>query len=292
MSLLFENGYKAKLIQSNDGFNLYNLLEIRDFLKRVSSGKTAQISKKTWNDAVNYIKEKYENSLSLEIMINIFEIFDKVNPEYKYISDFEEFVRESKLDDFYKPDEKTIYVSTIHQTKGREFDYMFILLRNSRFHNSDEEIRKLYVGFTRAKKYLSIHCYNSENLVSKPLSFVQYINDNKKYKEPTKIILNLSLEDVFLGYFKKYKSIIMKLKTGLELNYEQDNIFSVLHNGKKINIFKLSKKGFNELKEKLEKGWAISKAYIRFIVAWKPKDAEKDEKETAVILPTIELVKK
>lgn len=30
--LLVKNGMQAKLIQSNDGFNLYNLLEVRIFL--------------------------------------------------------------------------------------------------------------------------------------------------------------------------------------------------------------------------------------------------------------------
>ena len=30
--LLIKNGFKAKLIQTNDGFNLYNLLEVRFFL--------------------------------------------------------------------------------------------------------------------------------------------------------------------------------------------------------------------------------------------------------------------
>ncbi len=39
--LLVKNGLQAKLIQSNDGFNLYNLLEVRFFLS--SLGLTAVV---------------------------------------------------------------------------------------------------------------------------------------------------------------------------------------------------------------------------------------------------------
>jgi ATP-dependent DNA helicase RecQ len=39
-----------------------------------------------------------------------------------------------------------------------------------------------------------------------------------------------------------------------------------------------------ELSVWYEKGYVVSSASIRFIVAWKPKDAPKEEKEYAVVL--------
>ena len=36
-----------------------------------------------------------------------------------------------------------------------------------------------------------------------------------------------------------------------------------------------------------EKGYCIKSSSVRFIVAWKPKDAPKEEKESAVLLPDI-----
>lgn len=39
------------------------------------------------------------------------------------------------------------------------------------------------------------------------------------------------------------------------------------------------------------KGYLVSSATIRFVVAWKPKDAPKDEKEHAVLLLDLELKK-
>ena len=40
-----------------------------------------------------------------------------------------------------------------------------------------------------------------------------------------------------------------------------------------------------------EKGYAVSDVTIRFIVAWRPKDAPKEEKEHAVLLVDLTLSK-
>ena len=286
LSKLLEKGIKAKLIQSNDGFNLYNLLEIRDFLTHLNK---TQITKENWKDTVNRIKDKYKDSLTIEIVSNIFEKFNEVNPKYKYKTDFEEFIKESSLDSFYKPDEDTVYVSTIHQTKGREFDYVFILLKNTNIIYNDETIRQLYVGFTRAKKYLSIHAYNVNCSFFKELKFVEFTENKIKYTAPNKIILNLTLGNVYLNYFKPHKKVIMKLRPGNSLHYEKNNTFSVYLKGQKYNIMKLEKDTYKDLQAKLDDKWIISKVYIRFIVAYKFK--EEPGKEYAVIIPTIELQK-
>ena len=36
-----------------------------------------------------------------------------------------------------------------------------------------------------------------------------------------------------------------------------------------------------------ERGYEVKSASVRFIVAWKPKDAPKDEPQTAVLLPDL-----
>ena len=77
-----------------------------------------------------------------------------------------EFLFESKLEDFCGEGDATIFVSTIHKAKGREFDTVYMLLDNQEA-NKEEDVRKLYVGLTRAKQDLYIHCntplfYNNE----------------------------------------------------------------------------------------------------------------------------------
>ncbi len=45
----------------------------------------------------------------------------------------------------------------------------------------------------------------------------------------------------------------------------------------------------NTLSEWKEKGYEVKSASVRFIVAWKPKDAPQDEPETAVLLADLVL---
>ena len=43
------------------------------------------------------------------------------------------------------------------------------------------------------------------------------------------------------------------------------------------------------LSEWEERGYKVKSASVRFVVAWKPKDAPKDEPETAVLLADLVL---
>lgn len=44
-----------------------------------------------------------------------------------------------------------------------------------------------------------------------------------------------------------------------------------------------------KLAEWKKRGYAVKSASVRFVVAWKPKGAPKDESETAVLLPDVVL---
>lgn len=56
-------------------------------------------------------------------------------------------------------------------------------------------------------------------------------------------------------------------------------------------IAMLSARMQQKLSEWQEKGYEVQSAKVRFIVAWKPKDAPKEEKETAVVLADLVLKK-
>jgi ATP-dependent DNA helicase RecQ len=43
------------------------------------------------------------------------------------------------------------------------------------------------------------------------------------------------------------------------------------------------------LDEWIKRGYSVTSASVRFIVAWKPKDAPKEEPETAVMLADLKL---
>jgi len=68
---------QAKLIQSNDGFNLYNLLEIRFFLSRLFlDDGVYTISDDVWDRAKQELRERFQSSLNLETVNNIIKDFE------------------------------------------------------------------------------------------------------------------------------------------------------------------------------------------------------------------------
>src|SRR5690606_25788054 len=127
--LLTKGGLSAKLIQSNDGFSLYDLLEVRFFMEQLEVVQGQYIiDESTWKNAKRRLWDTYRDSSNIETCINIIKDFDSSHPKKKYRSDFEMFVKESKLEDFTNTMGETINVSTIHKSKGKEFDNVFLML--------------------------------------------------------------------------------------------------------------------------------------------------------------------
>ena len=56
-------------------------------------------------------------------MYSLFSIRRRYEQENKkYITDFMAFLKESNIEDFCHVESGTVFVSTIHKSKGREFD--------------------------------------------------------------------------------------------------------------------------------------------------------------------------
>ena len=57
-------------------------------------------------------------------------------------------------------------------------------------------------------------------------------------------------------------------------------------------VAKLSARMRDSLKQWEERGYIVTSASVRFVVAWKEKDADIDAPQTAVLLPELTLEKK
>ncbi len=285
--LLSRKGLNAKLVQSLDGFRFSDLAEIRYFLKQVNGRPgVSSISDEEWYRAKEKTVEMYEKSACLDLVRNFFEEFEAVNGKVKYKSDLNEFVSESGVEDFFRDKDATIYVSTIHKSKGREFDSVYLYLSNMPSLNDDVR-RRLYVGLTRAKRNLYIHC---DSGLFAPFKYLcnEYEVDNNTYSEPNELVIQLSHRDAFLDFFKNKKREILSLRSGSPLYYEHDDVrgYDYLKTTEGVRVVSLSKKKQSELAPFLEKGYKVSSANVRYIVAWKGKD---DEEESAVILADLRL---
>ena len=286
LGLLLKHGKRAKLIQSLDGFRLYNLLEIRVFLKAIDRNlHSPVISDEIWKNAKKELFSHYHNSACINNVRRLILDFEATH-SVKYRSDFEEFLNESKFEDFYdEQDHEVIYVSTIHKSKGREFDNVYMMLKNSAG-KTDAERRALYVGMTRAKSNLYIHT-NTTLFDKYRINGVEHVVDGAEYGEPTEIMLQTTHKDVVLDFFKNKKEIIFNLRSGTKLKFDDVYLVAEL-NGRDVRVAKLSK-AFVETLEKLkDKGYSPKSAEVRFVVAWK---GEEDTEETPIILADMCFVK-
>ena len=280
LALLHSHGIKAKLVQSMDGLRFWNLAEVRYFLKKIDQSlketKSPIIPDDIWETAKHQTYQKYASSLALQYLHRSLQIFEQTN-RAKYYSDLKEFVFESSVEDFCDITESDIVVSTIHKAKGHEFDHVLMLITHPE-HPTDEILRRYYVGMTRAKQTLTIH--TNGNLFD-TLHTAQHLYDTQAYDEPNEIVLQLSHKDVNLGFSKPHKDTILSLRSGMPLTYH-DHCLCLPSTSKDIAQFSIK---MNEKIGKWElKGYKITTAKIRFIVAWKSKAAPKDEKESAIVL--------
>lgn len=277
--LLLKNGIKAKLIQSNDGFNLYNLVEVRFLLNKVDSGPDIYtISDEIWENAKLELKNTFGRSNKLEICMNIIKDFETTNPNKKYKSDLEVLIRESKLEDFYNENGETIFVSTIHKAKGKEFDNVFLLLEN--FNSAtDEAKRQLYVAMTRAKCNLNIHV-NEDYLDTLTVENLEQINDFEHYTAPDKIAIHASFKDIWLDYFINRQNLVSQLTCGEILHIAGDECL----NSSGQSVLKFSKRFIEKIEEMKLKHYEIKNVKVNFILYWYK---EETSQEIKIILPEL-----
>lgn len=276
--LLLKNGMQAQLVQTNDGFNLFNLAEVRFFTDQLNlADDVFTISKEAWENAKRELKKRFRNSSKLEICSNLIRDFEETNSKMKYKSDLEVFIRESKLEDFFNENGETVFVSTIHKAKGKEFDNVFLMLEN--FDPAkDEAKRQLYVAMTRAKQNLTIHL-NSDLLDGLEAENMERVEDHDIYPPPDELAMHLTHKDVYLNSFLSNQSLVSRLTSGDALTVNGDEY--LYHDGRQV--LKLSDRCMDRINSMKESGYELKRAKAGFIVYWH----KKGERDVKIILPEL-----
>lgn len=287
-SLLNKNNIRASLIQRGEKYDLYNLLEVRSFIDELRFSKdTFVIRDEIWEYAKEITFKKFSRSENLPLIMQLVADFEETGGKYKYKTDFLLFINESSEEDFYK-DKGGITVSTIHKSKGHEFDHVIMILRNAKL-DTDEAKRQLYVGMTRARKTLEIH-YNEdyferkESIINMMFRNFRYEYDNNEYHSSDFIVLQLGYKDVYLSYFYNARKYVESLNSGDFLNFDEDGCFD----SKSNRVLAFSAKFKEEMKKYLDKGYKPSLARVNHILFWKQ---EEFEYETLIVFPQLEFIK-
>ena len=288
-SLLKQEGIPAQLILEQNGFKLSKLLEIRVFtffILNNLSDHSGMIPEEKWVKAKQALKSNFASSQNLDLVNRIIKVFEDASPK-KYRSTWKSYLKESRVEDFYHPEKKTILVSTMHKSKGKEFDNVFLLLDNFSL-NTEEKKRVLYVAITRAKDNLFIHT-NSILFPIKGIAKLQYQEVNMPFPAPDTLILQCGMKDIWLGYFKtsEIRHNIKQLKAGEPL-FPQAEQAAIFQTQERNNILFLSKKFAAKLKSRLEE-YHLKETSARYIIVWYD---EQEAKEYRVVLPEFILKKK
>jgi len=174
-----------------ESFNEFEIAYIKvifDKYKNINNEKIKKIEEKgyynykkdVFNFMKQFIKPKSKNELIDEWIVNNNEIFKGKSNNKLYINRIKTKEKSSSIklnekltwdmldyDDFQKLDD--IFIGTIHSAKGKTFDAVLLILNSKctkvldkKHLDDEEELRNLYVGMSRAKKYLHMVVPNDD----------------------------------------------------------------------------------------------------------------------------------
>ncbi|MCR4280085.1 MAG: UvrD-helicase domain-containing protein [Candidatus Komeilibacteria bacterium] len=181
---------RVKLWQEYSGKFLKLSTQLEQWKKKTYKLKPAEVIDHIWRDSgLGDYYAKTDNSesrqQSIETLLTLFKDRDDATcrPEVK-LRDLITYAALAKDINFIGLDQGKIPVVTVHQVKGLEFDYVFIVGMNDRdfpLGNSkdiEEEKRLFYVALTRARQsvFISYSRFNPQGYPKAKSPFVDYID--------------------------------------------------------------------------------------------------------------------
>ena len=197
------------------------------------------------------------------------------------------------MEDAINADSNAIIIATMHKSKGKEFDHVYLLLEDYDFKNTESK-RVLYVGCSRAKLSLQIHCNASffDNFNTDKLAIIKFEGQTK---QPDYFELILGHKDINLGS-QKYRNTLHRIKTlksGDTLKNDSvqftDNIAIGLAKKDGGNVLLFSRDFMTKKYDVFVKdGYKLSDGSVEYLVYWYDS---KDDKEYKVVLPKLKFIK-
>jgi len=267
-SRLHELGINARYLLDREKFELKNIVEIVAFDKVVNSYLNTNIvyQEDDFHKAFEVIEKEYNGSKNLKLLKRVIDRFLFENESY-YASQWLAYLDELKLEDFQEYG-KYVTVSTIHKSKGMEFNKVVLLIKNNP--KKDQDKRLYYVGMTRAKEELTIIRHGIKNLENRP--YATYMFDENEYSQHHKIATYvMGLNDIYLGYDYESHHPGLHLVAGMEVDIKKDKFghLSLYYKQKKIGRFS---KAFEK---KINFSGGAYQCHIDYVVLWFDADKKK-----------------
>ena len=285
-NLLRQNGVPARLISSQEGFSLKQLLELKCFslyIHEEVSNEFGFIPPASWENCLLRMEQLFSASVDLPLALEVIKAFEREKGERRFWSDWLAFLSEVRVEDFVYPEAKKVLISTMHKAKGKEFDHVFLLLQNYPLLGEDRK-RVVYVAMTRARQSLFIHT-DQKYFHGFSVPQMQITQDGEVYPSPESLQLELGMQDVYLGFFRQPDSgrRVKKLVAGSLLRLAAGPVEGLLSE-EGFYVLKFSHKFKEKLPRLFSQGYTLSHAEVNHLVVWYCED---DGKEYRVVLPRI-----
>ena len=286
-TFLRESGQRTRLITGLEGFGLDNLFELRTFTNhlKLNINDAGLIFNNQWDAAKDHFIREHNSSIHFEICLKIIEKFELNFEKQKQIIDWYEYIREIKMEDAIDADSNVIIIATMHKAKGKEFDHVYLLLEDYDFSKTESK-RVVYVGCSRAKLSLQIHCNSSffDEFEANGLSIVNFEGTTKR---PQHFELILGHKDIYLRSQKYARTAISTLQSGEQLRKDSvkfsDNTALGLAKENHRNVLLFSQAFMTKKYDMFIKdGYQLSGGSVEYLVYWYDKE---EGKEYKVVLP-------
>ncbi|MBX2982555.1 MAG: RecQ family ATP-dependent DNA helicase [Flavobacteriales bacterium] len=281
---LTKAGVNVRTVHGSGGFLLDKLHEVRQFTDLLDMARThaGTISKENWQRTKDHFLKMMDQSPLQEDMQDIIALFEERTIERFEMQEWRSFTRELRLEEAVKPSNDAVLVTTIHKAKGKEFDSVFLMLKNASF-RKDADRRLLYVACSRAKRHLSIHV--NTPLLRYASDMVDYGKDLNEYLPPEFLEYVLGWTQVQLGDHILAQENIKRISSGTPLHV--GSTFSIQPDGHQMKFSADMKK--DVLDKFKARGYIPSAGSVEYKVHWcNPNDGVVYQ----VILPRITLSKK
>jgi len=261
----------------NEGFHLYMMDEIFAFNHFITSNLGADdniIHQKLFDDAKAFLRDKYSGSEKLNMALqHIYEFEEK--HDLLTLSFWNNYTYEVFVGVLGNTQSK-IVVSTIHRSKGKEFDEVHVVLQKEHNQKNPDYFKRLYyVALSRAKSLLHIHSFPRQSFQTLESLNIE-VRDHRAttFTPVNRRILIMQLEDVYLSYLsrniysQKYLSktkIMAGTSVQLTINNKASR-FSILHNNTVIG--ETSKKFTGKLQQSMSKGYVIGESKVEYVAKW------------------------
>jgi len=276
-SALYAHGLRPAYLAERAGYRLKNLAEIRHFTLSLRSiaGDDPMFDRTQISRARADTRRYFPASKRLETLEKVIDSFTKEYESF-YFTLWENYLNEIDFDEFESFG--YLLVSTMHKSKGKEFDRVVITIPAKPL--NDEWLRLLYVAMTRAKTDLHV-VTNDQKLIGilkKADSFLSktlaYRTDTTVYPPPATQTHIMSLRDVALSY-SYYSSLSPASRpvSGSLCTLQTGSFpYHLLYKNRRVE--RLSKAFSQTLRERIEKGWQVREIETDSVVHW--YDTEKE----------------